>query len=131
MNRIRSCTGPVSFHGMTHPPFTLDSVTHVPGLFCYLCSRSVPSLELACGPFLGTEKVNCMAARWPHLAPSEALVGRGGQRAAGRPAPVARAQLSVGVRRTCSRTLVFPIPRIDSSIARSRERSQRLFREAN
>src|SRR4029077_7292407 len=56
-------------------------------------------LELTRGPFLGAEKVNCMAARWPHLAPSEALVSRGGQRAVLRPARVARAQLSVGVRR--------------------------------
>src|SRR5207247_6504719 len=54
------------------------------------------SLELTRGPFLGAEKVNCMAARWPHLAPSEALVSRGGQRAAVRPARVARAQLSKG-----------------------------------
>src|SRR6266545_5259459 len=30
------------------------------------------ALELARGPFLGTGKVNFMAARRPHLAPSEA-----------------------------------------------------------
>src|SRR5207248_5869618 len=54
------------------------------------------ALELTRGPFLGEGKVNCMAARWPHFAPSEALVGRGGQRAAGRPARGARAQLSDG-----------------------------------
>jgi hypothetical protein len=29
-------------------------------------------LELTRGPFLGTEEVNCMAARRPHIAPSEA-----------------------------------------------------------
>src|SRR6266540_1047677 len=43
------------------------------------------ALELTRGPFAGTEKVNCMASRWPHFAPSEALVSRGGQRAALRP----------------------------------------------
>jgi hypothetical protein len=37
-----------------------------------------------------------MAARRPHFAPSEALVSRGGRRAAVRPARGARAQLSDG-----------------------------------
>jgi hypothetical protein len=37
-----------------------------------------------------------MAARRPQIAPSEALVSRGGQRAAVRPAREARAQLSDG-----------------------------------
>jgi hypothetical protein len=39
---------------------------------------------------------NCMASRRLHLAPSEALVSRGSQRAAGRPAREARAQLRDG-----------------------------------
>src|SRR5947209_1758673 len=37
-----------------------------------------------------------MAARRPHIAPSDSFVGRGGQRAAVRPARGARAQLSDG-----------------------------------
>jgi hypothetical protein len=41
-------------------------------------------------------RTNCMAARRLHLAPSEALVSRGSQRAAVRPALGARAQLSDG-----------------------------------
>src|SRR6266542_2619338 len=41
-------------------------------------------------------KSNCSASRRPHFAPSEAFVSRGGQRAAVRPALVARAQLSKG-----------------------------------
>jgi hypothetical protein len=43
-------------------------------------------------------KTSCTASRWPHFAPSEAFVSRGGQRAAVTPARLARAQLSVGVR---------------------------------
>jgi hypothetical protein len=58
------------------------------------------ALELTRGPFAGTWKSNCLAARQPHFAPSEALVGRGGHRAAVRPALGARAQLSVGVSST-------------------------------
>jgi hypothetical protein len=54
------------------------------------------ALELTRGPFLGTEKSNCMASRWLHLAPSGALVSRGSQRAAVSPARGARAQLRDG-----------------------------------
>ena len=41
------------------------------------------TLELTHGPFVGTQKVNCMASRWPDTAPSGALVSRCGQRAPG------------------------------------------------
>src|SRR6266540_4911351 len=54
------------------------------------------ALELTRGPFAGTGETNCTASRWLHFAPSEALVSRGSQRAAGRPARGARAQLSDG-----------------------------------
>src|SRR6185503_1992133 len=36
-------TGLLPWHGP--PPFPRESVTHVPGLFCYLCARSVPSQQ--------------------------------------------------------------------------------------
>src|SRR6266542_6561780 len=60
-------------------------------------SKTPPNfaLELTRGPFAGTRKSNCMASRRPHVAPSEALVSRGGRRAAVRPALGARAQLRV------------------------------------
>src|SRR6266508_2490565 len=54
------------------------------------------ALELTRGPFLGTRKSNCTASRWLLFAPSEALVSRGSQHAAVRPARGARAQLSDG-----------------------------------
>ncbi len=44
-------------------------------------------LDLTHGPFRGTEQVNCLASRWPHIVPSEALVSRGGERAAGARGP--------------------------------------------
>src|ERR1044071_8212481 len=47
MKRVRSFTGPVTSQGITRPPFRGTSVTHVPGLFCHLCARSVPSQKLS------------------------------------------------------------------------------------
>src|ERR1044071_1725500 len=47
MKRVRSFTGPATSQGITRPPFRGTSVTHVPGLFCHLCARSVPSQKLS------------------------------------------------------------------------------------
>jgi hypothetical protein len=53
-----------------------------------------PRADTRAVPWQG--ETNCMASRRLHLAPSEALVSRGSQRAAGRPARGARAQLRDG-----------------------------------
>src|SRR3972149_2137932 len=48
MNRSRCSTGEVSSQGIDQPPVDPlhSGVTHVPGLFCYLCTRFVPRRRL-------------------------------------------------------------------------------------
>src|SRR5881396_689626 len=48
MNSVRSLMGDVSFHGMATPPrcaMLREAVTHVAGLRCYPCRRTVPICE--------------------------------------------------------------------------------------
>src|SRR5207248_3136534 len=52
MNSVRSLMGDVSFHGMATPPrcaMLSEAVTHVAGLRCYPCRRTVPSRRLTRG----------------------------------------------------------------------------------
>src|SRR5207244_6659403 len=45
MNSVRSLMGDVSFHGMATPPrcaMLREAVTHIAGLRCYPCRRTVP-----------------------------------------------------------------------------------------
>src|SRR5438876_3788618 len=49
MNSVRSLMGDVSFHGMATPPrcaMLREAVTHVAGLRCYPCRRTVPTDRL-------------------------------------------------------------------------------------
>jgi hypothetical protein len=43
MNCSLSIMGDVSFQGIDAHLRRVDTVTHVPGLICYLCTRFVPS----------------------------------------------------------------------------------------
>jgi hypothetical protein len=53
-NRSRSSGTRHSFHGMGHAPFApmhlRKSVTHLPGLFCYLCTGSDRPLSVISRP---------------------------------------------------------------------------------
>src|SRR5213593_1951890 len=52
MNSVRSLMGDVSFHGMATPPrcaMLREAVTHVAGLRCYPCRRTVPLTRLTRG----------------------------------------------------------------------------------
>jgi hypothetical protein len=97
MNRVRSCTGPVTSQGITHPPFRRISVTHVPGLFCHLCARSVPTLKLP-RPGFGS------AAEPPTSSPAR-------RRHAGCGMPVVSTQLLGGNRRAALASARGPRPR--------------------